>query len=128
MQNPIPRARAVAEDSARTDDRAREDVRCECGHGRGQHEDAATGDTRCLVVDERSSLTQVFDDGREGELAYCGCLRFMAARERTLDDVLQPALAASERELSLRRGRSVVLQLSDEAEREGIDRDRGLER
>jgi hypothetical protein len=110
----------------------REDARCECGHSRGQHDDPASGDTRCLVVDERSSLGQVFDDGREGHLAYCGCLRFVEARQLTLEDAFRemdelPPLSMSEREM-LRRGISAGLQFTDEAEREGVDRDWGLDR
>jgi hypothetical protein len=60
-------------------------VPCECGHGREQHADAASGDTRCLVVAERERLTDVFDDGREGQLGYCACLGFREARQLSLD-------------------------------------------
>jgi hypothetical protein len=60
-------------------------VRCECDHGREQHPDAASGDTRCLVVAERERLTDVFDDGREGQLGYRACLWFREERQLSLD-------------------------------------------
>ena len=82
--------RDAAQDAVRT---AHEDARCECGHSRGQHDDPVSGDTRCLVVDERSSLGQVFDDGREGDLAYCGCLRFVDARQLTVEHAEHSLLA-----------------------------------
>ena len=82
--------RDAAQDAVLT---AHEDARCECGHSRGQHDDPVSGDTRCLVVDERSSLGQVFDDGREGDLAYCGCLRFVDARQLTVEDAEYSLLA-----------------------------------
>jgi len=53
-----------------------DDDLCVCGHPRERHADPGSGDTRCLVVAERTDLVDVFDDGRHGELAYCACLRF----------------------------------------------------
>jgi hypothetical protein len=54
---------------------------CTCGHPAAEHADPASGDTRCLVVNERARLTHVFDDGRDTAYAYCACLRFTPADE-----------------------------------------------
>jgi hypothetical protein len=54
---------------------------CICGHEAAEHADAASGDTRCLVVGERTKLEHVFDDGRDTTHAYCACLRFTPADE-----------------------------------------------
>ena len=55
-----------------------EQALCACGHLRSSHADPATGDSRCLVVEDRRDLLDVFDDGRDSASGYCGCLRFRA--------------------------------------------------
>ena len=40
----------------------------------------ASGDTRCLAVEAREDLLEVFDDGRDSAYAYCACLHFTPAR------------------------------------------------
>ena len=55
------------------------DPLCVCGHRESSHASAASGDTRCLVVEHPADLLVVFDDGRDrGELGYCACLHFTA--------------------------------------------------
>ena len=41
------------------------DSLCVCGHLASHHADPASGDTRCLVVEDRRDLLDVFDDGRD---------------------------------------------------------------
>jgi Antitoxin VbhA len=53
---------------------------CVCGHARSGHDDLASGDARCLAVEDRRDLLAVFDDGREDVYGYCACLRFRAAQ------------------------------------------------
>ena len=60
------------------------DSLCVCGHLASHHADPASGDTRCLVVEDRRDLLDVFDDGRDRAIAYCACLRFRAGG--TADD------------------------------------------
>jgi len=52
---------------------------CVCGHLAENHGDAASGDTRCLAVEDRRDLLDVFDDGRDGPIAYCACLAYRPA-------------------------------------------------
>ena len=56
------------------------DPLCVCGHLADHHADPAIGDTRCLVVEDRRDLLDVFDDGRDGPLSYCGCLTYRPGR------------------------------------------------
>ena len=42
---------------------------CVCGHLAEHHADPASGDTRCLAVEDRRDLLDVFDDGRDGPVA-----------------------------------------------------------
>jgi hypothetical protein len=56
-----------------------DDELCSCGHRRSGHADPSSGDTRCLAVEDGRDLLEAFDDGREHDVAYCGCLRFTAA-------------------------------------------------
>ena len=51
------------------------DPLCVCGHSRDNHPDPASGDTRCLAVEDRRDLLAVFDDGRDIAYADCACLR-----------------------------------------------------
>ena len=45
------------------------DPLCVCGHLADHHADPAIGDTRCLVVEDRRDLLDVFGDVRDGQLA-----------------------------------------------------------
>ena len=45
------------------------DSLCVCGHLAEPHADPASGDTRCLAVEDRRDLLDVFDDGRDGPWA-----------------------------------------------------------
>jgi hypothetical protein len=56
------------------------DPLCECGHRAGTHADPGSGDTRCLAVEAREDLLDVFDDGRDTAHGYRACLRFSQAR------------------------------------------------
>ena len=56
------------------------DPLCVCGHRASHHDTPASGDTRCLAVEARQDLLEVFDDGRDTAVAYCGCLRFAPVR------------------------------------------------
>jgi hypothetical protein len=56
------------------------DPLCVCGHRASHHDTSASGDTRCLAVEARQDLLEVFDDGRDTAVAYCGCVRFTPAR------------------------------------------------
>jgi hypothetical protein len=51
-----------------------DDPLCVCGHRLSKH--SSSGDTRCLAVEHRADLIGAFDDGRDGDIAYCECLRF----------------------------------------------------
>ena len=51
---------------------------CVCGHPATRHADPATGDSRCLAVEDRRDLLEHPGDGRDTLDAYCGCLRFRA--------------------------------------------------
>jgi hypothetical protein len=53
---------------------------CVCGHLAEHHADPASGDTRCLAVEDRRDLLEVFDDGRDGPIGYCACLAFRSAQ------------------------------------------------
>jgi hypothetical protein len=50
------------------------------GHLASTHGDPSSGDTRCLAVEAREDLIDVFDDGRDTACGYCACLRFTEAR------------------------------------------------
>ena len=52
---------------------------CVCGHLAEHHADPASGDTRCLAVEDRHDLLDVFDDGRDGPIGYCACLAYRRA-------------------------------------------------
>lgn len=52
---------------------------CVCGHLAANRADPAGGDTRCLDVEDRRDLLDVFDNGRDGPLAYCVCLAYRPA-------------------------------------------------
>ena len=56
------------------------DPLCVCGHRASHHDTPDSDDTRCLAVETRDDLLQVFDDGRGIADAYCACLRFTEAR------------------------------------------------
>ncbi len=51
-----------------------DDPLCVCGHRLSRH--SSQGDTRCLDVEHRTELIGAFDEGRDGPIAYCECLRF----------------------------------------------------
>ena len=53
---------------------------CVCGHQAANHAEAASGDTRCLAVEDRRDLLEVFDDGRDGPIGYCACLAYRPAQ------------------------------------------------
>jgi hypothetical protein len=55
------------------------DLLCRCGHRASNHAPSESGDTRCLAVEHRGDLIRAFDDGRDGDFAYCACLRFTPA-------------------------------------------------
>lgn len=55
------------------------DSLCRCAHRESSHADASSGDTRCLVIEDRRDLITPFDDGREHDHAYGACLRFTAS-------------------------------------------------
>lgn len=52
---------------------------CVCGHLATNHADPASGDTRCLAVEDRRDLLETFDDGRDGPIGYCACLAYRPA-------------------------------------------------
>ena len=52
---------------------------CVCGHLAEHHADPASGDTRCLAVEDRHDLLDVFDNGRDGPIAHCACLAYRRA-------------------------------------------------
>ena len=56
------------------------DPLCVCGHRASHHDTPDTGDIRCLAVEARDDLLEVFDDDRDTAYAYCACLRFTEAR------------------------------------------------
>lgn len=56
-----------------------DDPLCVCGHRLSRH--SSQGDTRCLDVEHRTELIGAFDEGRDGPMVYCECLRFDDGRE-----------------------------------------------
>jgi hypothetical protein len=56
------------------------DSLCICGHLASHHADLANGDTRCLAVEDRRDLLDVFDDGRDSPIGYCACLAYRPAQ------------------------------------------------
>jgi len=56
------------------------DPLCVCGHRANHHDTPENGDTRCLAVEARGDLLEVFDGGRDTAHAYCARLRFTEAR------------------------------------------------
>lgn len=67
-----------------------DDPLCVCGHRLSRH--SRSGDTRCLAVEHRADLIGAFDDGREGDIAHCECLRF--------DDGTEPRRTGERTELA----------------------------
>jgi hypothetical protein len=65
------------------------DFLCVCGHLAEHHADSASGDTRCLAIEDRGDLLDVLDDGRDRPLGYCACLAYRPARP-VCDDARAP--------------------------------------
>ena len=65
------------------------DSLCVCGHLASHHADPASGDTRCLAVEDRRDLLDVFDDGRDAPSATAPACGYRAGGTAD-DDVRAP--------------------------------------
>ena len=70
------------------------DPLCVCGHLAEHHADPASGDTRCLAVEDRRDLLDVFDDGRDGPVALLRVPGLPAGRDPSTTTGERPKMSA----------------------------------